>query len=491
MKAQTQKFFKKSKLLPVALAAAVGLTAISVPFFAFSSAGDKSVSPTDSVSSSDVTPSDSNAGGIMALSTEVASGTCGTGVTWTLDDAGLLTISGSGAMTDYSYPSDVPWYSYSSQITSAVIGSGVTSISRGAFSFCSSLTNINVDENNSAYVSENGVLFNKSKSFLHSYPAGKTGEYIIPDSVTSIGHRAFLYCSGLTSVTIPDSVTSIETTAFSGCSSLTSVTIGNSVTSIGNEAFSFCSRLTSVTIPDSVTSIISYAFRGCSGLTSVTIGSSVTSIGNFAFRNCSGLTDVYYKGSETRWKTISGYDYVTWDNSATVHFCDHDWQWEYDETSHRQVCSICSEERENSAGAHSFTNYVSNNDATCTADGTETADCDNGCGVTDTRTEAGSKLGHKFTNYVSNNNATCTEDGTETADCDRNCGVTDTRTEAGSKLGHNFVNGKCTVCGELQNNTPGTGDSFNPVIWIVMMILSAAAMATVIIVILKRKKQQD
>ena len=532
MKAETRKFLKKSKLLPLTLAAAVGLTAISVPFFAFSSAGDKSVSPTDSVSSSDVTPSDNNAGGIMALSTEVASGTCGTGVTWALDDTGLLTISGSGAMDNYQDLSSVPWHSYRSQITSAVIGSGVTSISRGAFSFCSSLTNINVDENNSAYVSENGVLFNKSKSFLHSYPAGKTGKYIIPASVTSIGEWAFTHCSRLTSVTIPDSVTSISNCAFDGCSGLTSVTIGNSVTSIGNEAFRDCSRLTSVTIPDSVTSISSYAFRGCSGLTSVTIGNSVTSIGHRAFYECIGLTDVYYKGSETRWKTIRGYYNVTDYNSATVHFCDHDWQWEHDETSHRQVCSICSEERENSAGAHSFTNYVSNNDATCTEDGTETADCDDGCGVKDTRTEVGSKLGHKFTNYVSNNNATCTEDGTETADCDHNCGVNDTRTEvgsklghkftnyvsnnnatctadgtetadcdygcgvndtrteAGSKLGHNFVNGQCTVCGELQNNTPGTGDSFNPVVWIVLMILSASV-AIAVIMIFKRKKQQN
>ena len=624
MKAQTQKFFKKSKLLPVALAAAVGLMAISVPFFAFSSAGDKSVSPTDSVSSSDLLPSDNNADGIMALSTEVASGECGTNVTWTLDDTGLLTISGSGAMERYVYDTLPPWYHYGSRITSVVIESGVTyigdqafsngffggdvyssltsvtipnsvtyiggnafqgcsgltsvtipdsvtsigsyafnscssltsvtipdsvtSIGSSAFSYCSGLTSINVDERNSAYVSKNGVLFSKSMDKLMCYPAGKTGEYVIPNSVTSIeggaffgcrgltsvnvdesnsayaskngvlfsksmdklmccpagktgeyvipnsvtsigssafrdcsgltsvtipnsvtsiGGSAFYNCSGLTSVTIPNSVTSIGTYAFYKCSGLTSVTIGNSVTSIGSSAFYYCSSLTSVTIGNSVTSIGSSAFRNCSGLTSVIIPSSVTSIGQYAFRDCSGLTsviipssvtsigryafwdcrgltDIYYKGSETQWKTVSGYSNAKYGNRATVHFVcysdeTHDWQWEHDETSHRQVCSICSEERENSAGAHSFTNYVSNNNATCTEDGTETADCDDGCGVNDTRTEVGSKLGHKFTNYVSNNNATCTADGTETADCDHNCGVKDTRMVAGSKLGHKFV----------------------------------------------------
>ncbi|MCQ2257333.1 MAG: hypothetical protein MJZ41_04975, partial [Bacteroidaceae bacterium] len=87
---------------------------------------------------------------------------------------------------------------------------------------------------------------------------------------------------------------------------------------------------------------------------------------------------------------------------------------------------------------HSFTNYLSDNNATCTSDGTETAKCDN-CDATDTRTAAGSKLSHSFANYVSDSNATCSSDGTETAKCD-NCDATDTRTAAGSKLSHSFAN---------------------------------------------------
>ncbi len=114
----------------------------------------------------------------------------------------------------------------------------------------------------------------------------------IPNSVTSIGEYAFCGCSGLTSVTIPNSVTSIGYYAFSRCSGLTSVTIGNSVTSIGGDAFLYCSGLTSITIPNSVTSIGSSAFYGCSGLTSVTIGNSVTSIGERAFYDCTGLKNI-------------------------------------------------------------------------------------------------------------------------------------------------------------------------------------------------------
>ena len=105
------------------------------------------------------------------------------------------------------------------------------------------------------------------------------GDCVIPETVTydgntytvtSIGERAFQYCSGLTSVTIGNSVTSIGSSAFYACSGLASITIPNSVTSIDNYAFYDCSSLTSITIPNSVTSIGNYAFYGCTNLCSVT-----------------------------------------------------------------------------------------------------------------------------------------------------------------------------------------------------------------------------
>ena len=92
------------------------------------------------------------------------------------------------------------------------------------------------------------------------------------------------------------------------------------------------------------------------------------------------------------------------------------------------------------AMGHSFTDYVSNNDATCTADGTKTAVCDNGCGETDTIADEGTKLEHKFTDYVSDNNATCQKDGTKTAECDYGCGATDTITDENSSTkAHKFT----------------------------------------------------
>ena len=116
-------------------------------------------------------------------------------------------------------------------------------------------------------------------------------------TVTSIGNRAFLWRSGLTSVDIPDGVTSIGYGAFCYCTGLTSVDIPDGVTSIGNYAFWNCSGLTSVDIPDGVTSIGDGAFFRCSGLTSVTIPGSVTSIGDGAFEDCSYLTKITFEGT--------------------------------------------------------------------------------------------------------------------------------------------------------------------------------------------------
>ena len=201
-------------------------------------------------------------------------------------------------------------------IPSSVTNNGttysVTSIGERAFSYCSSLTSVTIPNS----VTSIGNSAFRNCSGLTSVTIG--------NSVTSIGNYAFCYCSSLTSVTIPNSVTSIGNYAFSWCSGLTSVTIPNIVTSIGDAAFSDCSSLTSVTIPNSVTSIGADAFYECSGLNSVTIGNSVTSIGNYAFAWCSSLTSVTIPNSVTsigEWAftDCSSLTSVTLPNNATIH----------------------------------------------------------------------------------------------------------------------------------------------------------------------------
>lgn len=110
-------------------------------------------------------------------------------------------------------------------ITDITIYENFTSIGTQAFS-SSNLINITVDENNMHFSSFNGVLFNKDKTKLIQFPAGRTGEYTIPDGVDSIGERAFYNCSKLISVTISDSVTFIFPNAFSCCIRLTDVYYG-------------------------------------------------------------------------------------------------------------------------------------------------------------------------------------------------------------------------------------------------------------------------
>ena len=92
-----------------------------------------------------------------------------------------------------------------------------------------------------------------------------------------------------------------------------------------------------------------------------------------------------------------------------------------------------------SATGHKMTNYESDNNATCTQDGTKTARCQNGgCWESKTIPDEGSKLGHDFINYVPNGDANCTSVGTRTATCSR-CTATDTQPGEGVAPNHNVV----------------------------------------------------
>lgn len=218
----------------------------------------------------------------------------------------------------------------SSYLTNIYIPASVETIGEGAFGWCRNLTEISVDEKNTQYKSENGVLFNNDMSELIQYPAGKTDEeynipetveYIkngafessrltdihIPESVEYIGEWAFYYCESLKNINIPDTVKTIEKYTFYDCSALTDIEIPDSVTSIGYSAFEICSSLESVIIPESVNSIGVRAFWGCKSLTNVKIPDSLTSISDGAFGCCEALTDIIipdkvkYIGDEAFW----------------------------------------------------------------------------------------------------------------------------------------------------------------------------------------------
>ena len=106
--------------------------------------------------------------------------------------------------------------------------------------------------------------------------------YHIPDNITKC--------------IIPNSVISIGAKAFCYCESLTSITMHNNITNIGDYAFYFCDSLKEITIPDNVTSIGDAAFYSCESLISITIPDDVTSIGIKAFYDCVSLKEVIFKG---------------------------------------------------------------------------------------------------------------------------------------------------------------------------------------------------
>ena len=186
----------------------------------------------------------------MALlaSAKDASGSCGANLTWSFDEAsGTLTITGSGAMTDYDWSGNPDWLEFRSQIKSLSLPAGLTYIGTAAFI---------------------------------RFPI--TGSVVIPEGVTSIGTAAFTDCD-MSAVTIPDSVKTIGYGAFDSCDNLTSVTLPAGLTEIGEEVFGSCTGLTAFTVPSGVKTIADKAFQGCTGLKSITIPDSVTAIGDNAF----------------------------------------------------------------------------------------------------------------------------------------------------------------------------------------------------------------
>ena len=143
------------------------------------------------------------------------------------------------------------------------IPAGLVSIGSNAFAACYGLTQILVDANNTAYASQEGVLFNYAKTSLIQCPAGKTGSYSIPGGVTGIGNLAFGECTGLTGIVIPNSVTSMDDLAFYACSALTSVSIPGSVTSIGQNVFYGCANLTDAFFFGNAPAIGTDVFTNC------------------------------------------------------------------------------------------------------------------------------------------------------------------------------------------------------------------------------------
>lgn len=203
-------------------------------------------------------------------SVEPKSGTCGESATWSISAEGVLTISGTGAIGDYS-ENDAPWQSLRADITAIVIEKGITRIGNYAFHDCRVATSAALPE---------GLVEIGENAFRS---CGALEEIDLPPELTTIGIGAFYYTSALTSITIPGSVETFLD-AFND-SGLETVTIENGVDEVDSYAFCNCYHLKSVTLPDSIQSIGNYAFSGCQQLEELDLPDGITSFGEYAFAN--------------------------------------------------------------------------------------------------------------------------------------------------------------------------------------------------------------
>lgn len=209
---------------------------------------------------------------------------------YTLSD-GVLTLKGTGAMKNYS-TEECPWYSARDTITDIVIETGITSIGEKAFRYCSNLKTVSIP---------NTVVSIEKDAFRGCISLKNID---IPNSVKNIGENAFRDCEQLSTVIIPNSVETIESGAFRACKDMESITISNSIKCIGKYVFAECENISSVDILNGATTIDIGAFYNCHSLSDISIPNTISKIGNDAFEGCTQLLTVNYADAKSKWYSI-------------------------------------------------------------------------------------------------------------------------------------------------------------------------------------------
>lgn len=210
-------------------------------------------------------------------------GSCGENLQWSLN-AGTLTVSGTGKMTNFSDNNLAPWYDKRQSITSVIIESGVTSVGELAFHDCGSLSSVTLPDT----VLEIGI-----RSFKDCVLLTKIN---FPPSLYVIAESAFEHCVSLNNVRFAEGLVVISSKAFYRCSSLTNITIPESVNFFGMVTFAYCENLVRADIRCPIERIPDWTFYGCTSLVTVSIPETVTVIGDSAFYDCKQLTNVHYSG---------------------------------------------------------------------------------------------------------------------------------------------------------------------------------------------------
>ena len=181
-----------------------------------------------------------------------------TNINYTLNENGLLTISGTGIIPNDYDGTELEWAQWKNDITSFVIENGITGVGYTSFFDYTILTKIT-----------------------------------LANSVQSIDQSAFANCTSLTEINFPTTMTIIRSGAFSNCSSLESITLPNGITRLGSGLFRNCTNLTSLTIPNSVEEFSSNIFFGCTSLKTLTLPKNITTIDQDYSFNGSNFEKIY------------------------------------------------------------------------------------------------------------------------------------------------------------------------------------------------------
>lgn len=284
----------------------------------------------------------------------IAKGTLDGGLAWNLTKAGTLTISGQGAMPDYSSLEEQPWREYGSRIRKVIIGNGVTNISSCAFWECGVLgveipSSVTAIGNNAFYKSD--IVSINIPSSVKTIGANafqqcqNLSAVTVSEGVESIGQNAFRACTKLASIELPASIGEVGAAAFFECQGLASATFvpGNKQVKLGDNMFSRCHYLIKVKLPKSIDCIGEGMFQNCLSLAGVEIPQGANSIGTFAFSSCSVFTtviipdsvetigmaafascpleDIYFTGTEEQWNSIGkSSDTIAVVSRATMHY---------------------------------------------------------------------------------------------------------------------------------------------------------------------------
>lgn len=259
---------------------------------------------------------------------------CGENLTWKFAD-GILTISGTGEMYDYSEDYLAPWNEHCLEITNVTISDGVTSIGSSAFCYCS-VKSITLPF---------GLKHIGASAFFY---CPNIQQINIPDSVEYIDPYAFSCCKGLHTVQLPASLTLISEELFAECDNLRNLSIPDAVTEIGANAFLRCTAFILETLPSGIQRIGAAAFENCGNIESLALPGTLESIGEAAF-NGTAIDKASFAGTPERWTAIGGDACCIAQDKIDFleHTCDFS-GWKYDEHKHWQQCTCGKTQNEGS-----------------------------------------------------------------------------------------------------------------------------------------------